>query len=113
MIDPMDDEDLLWNMKRFRSNYWTRYGLFVPSNLRVRFADPKPGEFDVEGFCDFDCYPIEIRILPILRHAYSSAKIVLLHEMAHAHLGRKAAHGPRFKAEIDRLYSLGAYRELL
>lgn len=39
-------------------------------------------------------------------------RIVLLHEMAHVK-HRRAMHGKVWQAEIDRLYSLGAFRDLI
>jgi hypothetical protein len=43
-------------------------------------------------------------------------RIVLLHEMCHVAVWRrhpKHSHGPIFRKEVDRLYSIGAYRKLL
>jgi hypothetical protein len=53
-----------------------------------------------------------IRIDIPLQGTPKMAKIILLHEMIHAHRPR-ANHGRVFQAEIRRLFEAGAYRRLL
>ena len=58
----------------------------------------------------------EIKIDPAIMGIKFAWKQVLLHEMAHVKLWRtnpKHQHGKVFKAELDRLYSLGVYYPLL
>lgn len=38
---------------------------------------------------------------------------VLLHEMAHLYVGCELQHGIRWSGQIERLYMIGAYEELL
>lgn len=53
-----------------------------------------------------------IRVDVRITHSPKLVETVMLHEMIHAHNPR-LTHGKKFQAEVDRLYSLGAYRKLL
>jgi len=58
----------------------------------------------------------EIKVDPALKGEPCYWRIVLLHEMCHVAVWRrhpKHSHGPIFRKEVDRLYSIGAYRRLL
>jgi hypothetical protein len=62
------------------------------------------------------CEPLDdddwmIRIDPALRFSDRLWKVTLLHELVH--LSGIHGHGRKFLAEMDRLYSLGAFRKLL
>lgn len=54
----------------------------------------------------------EIRICTTLMSSPKLMRIILLHEMIHLKSPR-LTHGKGFKAEKDRLYTLGAYDDLL
>lgn len=56
--------------------------------------------------------PHRLTFDPALRGYRKIIKIVMLHEMIHVQYP-KIGHGARFKAEIQRLWKLGAYEKLL
>lgn len=123
---PMDDSDLLWTFKKYRRIYYVKYGLPMPADVEVSFCDFA----DWRPVVDEDAIPeacatsadgqYQINIKPYLAHLYSATKAALLHEMAHISIDlrpnfdrRRRGHGKTFDDEIDRLYSLGAYRKIL
>lgn len=53
-----------------------------------------------------------IRIDTTLQGSLRMTQLIVLHEMIHARYPQYG-HGKRFHAEVDRLYSAGAYRRLL
>lgn len=121
---PMDDTDLAFNFKAFRRRYYTRHGLEMPADVTLSFHPIEEWRVGKEGAgLPEACLRDEeghftIHLQPYLAVVYSSAKIAILHEMAHIRAkvitgNRRTHHGPLFQAEIDRLYRLGAYRKLL
>jgi hypothetical protein len=119
----MDDADLAHNFIKFRRRYWIRHGLWIPKkeHISVTFEKIKKRPEDIGkpallGECD----GYTLRISPLLKHVWVQAHTTLLHEMAHLYIGvstnwdcRFRGHGEKFKKEIDRLYSLGAFRQLI
>jgi hypothetical protein len=53
-----------------------------------------------------------IRIDTTLQGSPRLVKIIMLHEMIHARYPR-LTHGKKFRAELKRLFDLGAYSKLL
>lgn len=92
---------------KFNSEY---FGSELPENTLV-WWEPCHGYL---GHCSpLDDDDWMIRLDPTLRFSHRLWKPTLLHEMAHLSLRPYTQHGKRFLAEIDRLYSLGAFRKLL
>jgi hypothetical protein len=57
--------------------------------------------------------PVKIWLFDALAYMGIFLIQTLLHEMAHVKLGMKAGHGKKFKAELLRLHTEGAYNGLL
>jgi hypothetical protein len=117
----MDDSDLQWNYQMYRRKYWAKYHLWIPEEIEVVFGKFKNVVFRARTPKPIAvCLPNRIIIAPSLRSLYFAAHITLLHEMAHLYIGfskgwkgRSNNHGKLFQAEIDRLWSLGAFRKLI
>ena len=118
----MDNYDLQHNYQGYRMKYWIKHGLYLPEKMRVIFGTFKncifrPGQEDPLAICT----PNVIEISPEMKHLYFAVHITLLHEMSHLYIGSSkgwsqkfSAHGSKaFRAEIDRLYALGAFRKLI
>jgi hypothetical protein len=120
-IPPLSDDDLKWNYEKYRRKYWIREGLLFPEDITVIFGKMHKGKSRKEDFCAIAQSNDKIIILdPILKHVWDKAVLCLLHEMAHIYTGsstnwdlRKRGHGKTFQNEINRLYALGAFRELI
>ena len=118
----MDDDDLAHNFKKYREKYWIRKNLWIPERVKCTFRKIKATEFNAGkarpvGELTAAC---NIVLIPELAHVYCAAHTTLLHEMAHLYIryatlgdGRFYGHGKMFNAEIDRLYALGAFRQLI
>ena len=121
----MDDSDLAHNFKKLRNRYWIRHNLWIPADITCTFEKIRRTRNEVSkgvrrplASCDIE--DRKIRLIPESAYFYMAAHINLLHEMAHLYIGeatnwdeRYFGHGKRFKAEIDRLYALGAFRTLI
>lgn len=123
----MNDADLRDNFKKMRYRYWTSKGLFIPSVVDVAFRNVKKHDKDIcrpVARISYEILPCKTRVMPTIsicpehKFLYCATKMSLLHEMAHLYVdrnfnGRHHGHGKTFHAEIDRLYSLGAFRLLI
>lgn len=93
----------------------------MPEDVTVVFQEIKRIPSDIgKPRCVATCFGKEKKIViaPEIRHCYFAVHIALLHEMAHMYLEwstafRHRGHGRIFNAEINRLYALGAFRELI
>jgi hypothetical protein len=124
---PMNDADLRDNFNKMRYRYWTSKGLFIPAGIDVVFRDIKKRDkygTRCVGSLTYEPSPCKTWVRPTIgvcpehKFLYFAAKLTLLHEMAHLYVDynfdrRHYGHGKTFYAEIDRLYSLGAFRELI
>lgn len=103
---PSSDPSLRRCFHRFNRLY---FGGRLPENT-ILFFEACEGHL---GLCEpLDDEEWLIRIDPALRFSDRLWKVTLLHELAHLHTGI-TNHGRKFLAEIDRLYSIGAFRKLL
>ena len=119
----MDDADLMHNFHKLRRRYWIRCGLWIPDDITVCFGKIKRLPSDIGNprlMATFDHDANKITIAPDFKHCWCVVHISLLHEMAHLYIygltkgdQRYIGHGKTFDAEIDRLYSLGAFRKLI
>ena len=121
-ISPMDDDDLAYNFKKYRKKYWIRHNLWIPEHVKCTFRKIKLTEFDAGKARPVATLTEQCNIVitPEMAHIYCAAHTTLLHEMAHLYIraitnsdGRFYGHGKMFNAEIDRLYALGAFRQLI
>lgn len=64
------------------------------------------------GACDYERRRITVSRHLVERAAVDEVRQVLLHEIAHAQAGHRAAHGPRWRAAAERLgYTGGRLHE--
>jgi hypothetical protein len=118
----MDDDDLAHNFKKYRKKFWIRKNLWIPDDTVCIFRKIKKTKFEAgePSAVAMLTHSGKIILSPEIAHCYFAAHISLLHEMAHLYIrvatkndGRFYGHGKMFKAEIDRLYALGAFRHLI
>jgi hypothetical protein len=117
----MNDDDLKWNYKKYRRKYWIRESLWIPEDIPVVFGKLSRMKLTKE-FAGYIAQSNDkiIRLDPILKHVWPQAMSCLLHEMGHLYVGvstnwdlRKCQHGKTFQKEMDRLYNLRAFRDLI
>ncbi len=118
-LSPMDDADLAANFKNMRRKFWIRQDLWIPEDVTVVFGKIKKHPTHGKPYIAYFNGSNKITIMPEMAHVYVAVHTALLHEMAHLYVAvkyqddRRAAHGKTFHDEIDRLYALGAFRELI
>lgn len=99
-------------LRRWFLEYQRKYFPSVPVNTAV-FWEPPNGKL---GDCSRDDNgDFTIRIDTALRFSSAIARLILLHELAHANIWNKekVEHGSAFHHELDRLYKAGAFKHLL
>lgn len=95
---------------RFNRLYFSNH--LPPANIFFEYGDWKMGAA-ADVLVD-PPNPPRLRVNPLYAHDWNTIDVGLLHEMAHIFIyPRGKKHTKAFHDEIDRLYSLGAYKGLL
>lgn len=131
--DEMRTSDLIYWYKYFNRKY---FGNKLPKRLWVRFGKLKRGCLGETRFrmlcneCDKclqlktkfkkeikeNFLPYDIMINQKFKSGLGGDEMIittLLHEMAHVSIGGKYRHGPKFKKELRRLMTVGAFDRVL
>lgn len=94
-------KDLAKAFKYFNRKYFNNE---LPPSTDLRWEPLK----ECMGYCTVDEIALDLGI----RKWGAIWKFTLLHEMCHLKCGQKAAHGPKWQAEMLRLATAGAFKGL-
>jgi predicted SprT family Zn-dependent metalloprotease len=114
-LNPYTNDELKDVYEHYRKKY---FGSDIPpvEEICVKYSWEYLTAGD-EAFLEIHQPIFHIHLRPGLKYFYSSTNLAVLHEQAHLKCylkdKRSKGHGKLWRKEIDRLYSLGAFYDLI